>query len=156
MKNLKYPQVFRLVRRSCVRCLQVLKTSLLLLRELPSCLYMIKSFSFRQSLHFFVSGLYVGALSKNFHFISWFVPLSFRSHMSHICFLCRCSVHCIAAWKFCLSVHTLRLALSLDRRVSSATVTVATSLLVVLPVTLQHFWVMPWDCLCHIGHTSVT
>ena len=62
-------QVFQLLRRSLSLCLQVLKTSFLLLRVLPSLLYKISFFSLRQILHFLFVGLKLVPRSTNFHSI---------------------------------------------------------------------------------------
>ena len=60
-------QVFQLLRRSLSLCLQVLKTSFLLFRVLPSLLYKISFFSFRQILHFLFVGLNLDPRPTNFH-----------------------------------------------------------------------------------------
>ena len=62
-------------------CVQVLKISLLLFSVVPSVLYKIKCFSFRQMRHFFVDGLNFVPLAFIFHFTSQFRPRSFKSQM---------------------------------------------------------------------------
>ena len=149
----------------------MLKISFLLFRLLPSLLYKISFFSFRQILHFLVIGLKGGALSTRLHWTLYGIPSSFKFQtwllrqvliLYFLLFMSQPCLECVSCFSsicfyFPSPNDTCSLALALHWASSRSSLAVAAWGLDCLPlVTLQDLGIVPRNGLRHVWNTLIT